>query len=441
MSDVLGFVAYLLMPLVGIGIWRLEVVRRLPLPARLAVAFATGILVTAIVMATMSLLGIQWNRTKLFVILGIIAVLSLLWAQGAGRRAQERARRDGPESPAPRPLPPAPSAPPAPPGKLWLLFVLVLALLTAYGVMTARESAGDLHFFWGPKAVRFFRAGGIDAAYLRQSDYQPAHPDYPPLVPLLYAWSHTLSSGAFSWWAAVASTLLFLFGAVFLIHGASGDGPGSLLVAATLSYAYAIGFAAGGADPPLIFFETLALVAPTFLEKERGSDILAAIGLCGAAWTKIEGATFAIAVILALLVVRRDWRRALRIGAPAAILLGSWVIFVRVAKLLELYRGAAMEVYWNALVPTLRTMARTATYELYALPWIVPVVLLFLGKERRAAALPVVVALLTVGVSVFFYIHLPDPTWWILASAPRVLLTPLLAVLLGALVSWRPRAI
>ncbi|MEP6743927.1 MAG: hypothetical protein ABJB33_00380, partial [Gemmatimonadota bacterium] len=318
---------------------------------------------------------------------------------------------------------------------------LVFVLLTAYGVMTARESAGDLHFFWGPKAVRFFRAGGIDAAYLRQSDYQPAHPDYPPLIPLLYAWSHSLSSGSFSWWGAVAATLLFLFGGVFLIHGASGDGPGTLLAAATLSYAYAIGFAAGGADPPLIFFETLALVALTFLENERGSDILAAIGLCGAAWTKIEGATFAIAVLLALLLVRRDWKRALRIGAPAAVLLGSWVVFVKVARLLELYRGAAMDVYWETLLPTLRTMARTATYDLYALPWLVPIVLLVLGKNRRAATLPVVVAMLTTGVAVFFYIHLPDPTWWILASAQRVLLTPLVALLIAALAAWHPRAI
>jgi hypothetical protein len=68
-------------------------------------------------------------------------------------------------------------------------------------------------------------------------------------------------------------------------------------------------------------------------------------------------------------------------------------------------------------------------------------VLLALGKNRRAAALPLVVVVLTIGVSVFFYIHLPDPTWWILASAPRVLLTPLLALLIASLAAWRPRTI
>jgi len=436
-NDLLGFAAYLLMPMIGIGIWRLDIVRRMPLPARLATAFAAGILATSIVMAMLSLISVQWNRTKLFTILGILAaigarlVITGRRAQGAGRRSGEGDASDSDSPPAPRALLPAP----------WAVLILVFVVLTGYGVLTARESAGDLHFFWGPKAVRFFRAGGIDAAYLRQSDYQPAHPDYPPLVPLLYAWSHTVSSGSLSWWAAVAATVLFLFGAVFLIHGASGDGPGALLVASTLSYAYAVGFAAGGADPPLVFFEALTLVALTFLANERGSDVLAAIGLCGAAWTKIEGATFAIAVVLALLLVRRDWKRALRISAPAAVLLGAWVLFVKLAHLLELYRGAAMDLYWDALPGTLVTMARTATYELYALPWIIPVLLLALGRNRGAASLPLVVAALTAGVSVYFYIHLPDPTWWILASAPRVLLTPLLALLIAALASWRPRAI
>ena len=213
------------------------------------------------------------------------------------------------------------------------------------------------------------------------------------------------------------------------------------LVAATLSYAFAVGFAAGGADPPLIFFQALTLAALTFMKEERGSDLIATIGLAGAAWTKIEGATFWIAVVLALLLVRRDWKRALRISILPAFLLGSWVVFVKAAQLLELYRGAAMDVYWETLAGTLKTMAGTATYELWGVPWLVPLVLLALGRNRRAAALPLVVMILTIGVSIFFYIHLPDPTWWILASAHRVLLTPLLALLVAALAAWRPRPI
>jgi hypothetical protein len=47
--------------------------------------------------------------------------------------------------------------------------------------------------------------------------------------------------------------------------------------------------------------------------------------------------------------------------------------------------------------------------------------------------------LLTFGSAIFYYVHVPDPTWWILSSAPRVLLTPLTALLIAA-VAARSRA-
>ena len=61
-----------------------------------------------------------------------------------------------------------------------------------------------------------------------------------------------------------------------------------------------------------------------------------------------------------------------------------------------------------------------------------------MGDVRRAAA-PLLIALLTFGAAVFFYIHLPDPTWWVLSSAPRVLLTPLTALLIAAVSAWYSR--
>src|SRR6185436_4940586 len=143
------------------------------------------------------------------------------------------------------------------------------------------------------------------------------------------------------------------------------------LLMASLSYAIAIGFAAGGADPPLVLFETLALWALVFLDDARSRDVLAAIGLAGAAMTKVEGATFVIAVVLALLIVRREVKRTLLIAAPAIVIL---------------------------------------------LPWLAPLVLLFLGKRR--AVLPLLVVALTLCATVFFYIHLEEPSWWIAASAP-----------------------
>jgi hypothetical protein len=44
----------------------------------------------------------------------------------------------------------------------------------------------------------------------------------------------------------------------------------------------------------------------------------------------------------------------------------------------------------------------------------------------------VAIAVLTSCATIYFYIHYPDPVWWIESSSPRVILTPLLALLIGA---------
>jgi hypothetical protein len=404
----MAFAAYLLLPLIGLAVWRLESVRRLDLPARIAVAFAAGALITGAVMTLMSIAHLRWSRTALVVILAVIALIGVRASRPhwPGVSPGHVGRRAG------RPAVAAGTA--------------ALLILTLYGLLDARESCGDLHFFWGPKAVRFFREGGISLASMSER----MNPGYPPLLPLLYAWSHTLAR-QFSWFAAVASTALFLFGSVAIVRGTSGDDRGALLMAATLSYTFAVAFAAGGGEPPLVFFETLAIAAMTFID----APVLVAMGLAGAAMLKIEGATFVIAVVIADLLVRRNLKRTLLIAAPAAALLAAWLGFVKYTGLFELYRGAGMPVYFAALPATLLTIAKAASYDLWGLPWIVPIVLVALGKVRRAM-LPLAIAVLTFGAAIFFYIHLPDPTWWILSSAPRVLLTPLTALLIAAVAAW-----
>lgn len=407
----IGFLAYLLLPMVGLAVWRVEAVRRLDLPARLAIALAAGALITGTVMTAMSIAHIPWSRGALLVILGVIAYGGVRashphWPGVSPGHEPRRARR------------PAVAAGTA-----------ALLLLTLYGLLDARESCGDLHFFWGPKAIHFYRNGGIALAQLSER----MNPGYPPLLPLLYAWSNTLAQ-QFSWTAAVLSTALFLFGSVAIVRGASGDDRGALLMAATLSYTIAVAFAAGAGEPPLILFETLAIAALVFLD----SPLLAALGLAGAAMLKIEGATFVIAVVAADLIVRRNIKRTLAIAAPAAVLLAAWLGFVKANGLFELYRGAGMPIYFAAVPKTLITLAKAASYDLWGLPWIVPAIVIALGDVRRAA-LPLLIAFLTFGAAIFFYIHLEDPTWWILSSAPRVLLTPLIALLIAAVAAWYSR--
>jgi hypothetical protein len=407
MTDVLAFAAFLVLPLIGLGIWRVEAVRRLDLPARLAVALAAGALITGAVMTVLSIAHIPWSRTVLVIVLGAIGIVGArssapgTFGRGAGRAA----------------------------ARPYMIGIAIVAVLTTYGLLDARESCGDLHFFWGPKAIHFYRHGGIALADLSER----MNPGYPLLVPLLYAWSNTLAA-QFSWWAAILSTTLFLFGAVTIVRGASGDDRGALLMAATLAYALAIATAAGAGEAPLILFETLAIVAIAIID----SPILAALGLAGAAMIKLEGATFVIAVVVADLIVRRNPKRTAAIAAPAVLLLTAWLGFVKAFHLFEYYRGAVMPMYSEAIPKTLGALPKAASYELWGLPWLAPAIVVALGDFRRAL-FPLLVALLTFGAAFFFYIHLPDPTWWILSSAPRVLLTPLTALLIAAVAAWYSR--
>src|SRR5204863_2394835 len=71
--------------------------------------------------------------------------------------------------------------------------IAAFVLLTIYGVATARETCGDLIYFWGPKGQQFHYAGSIDAGFLGAGDYVLMHSDYPPLLPLLYAWASLIA--------------------------------------------------------------------------------------------------------------------------------------------------------------------------------------------------------------------------------------------------------
>jgi hypothetical protein len=410
MKFALAVAAWLLLPVVGRFALRIDAVRRMPSAGRIAFCGVAGALTTGCVMFTMSVIGLPWTRLSLFLILGAIAAIGFLPVAGD-------------RGPSPQMSRPA------------MLVIAVFLALTTYGALDSRESSGDLHYFWGPKAVRFFRAGHIDTTFLRNPDFYQMHPDYPPLLPLLYGWTNVLS-GDFSWMAALAATPLLLLAIACVVWSTAGDAWGTVLIVATLAQAMAVGFAAGAAEPLLILFETTALAALLFVRDDRSRWQLAALGLAGAAWTKIEGTTFLIAVVVALILVRRQWRESVKIVVPALILIAAWTVFISHAGVLDMYAAAGRyPIHFSALPKTIKLVALAGSYDVFWIPWIVPAVLIAMGDVRRAI-LPLVICVLTICAAVYFYIHADDPTWWIAASAPRVLLTPLMALDLAAIAAW-----
>jgi hypothetical protein len=420
MTDVLGLLAYLVLPLVGLVVWRLDFIRTMPLGPRLGVATAAGALIVALLMSAMSVVGIEWSRTVIFTIFAIVIVVGWRLAVGGWRR------NGALFSPANR-QPATANATFADAG------TAICWLLTLYGTLTARHSCGDLQFTWGPKAIRWFRAGGLDPDVLHT--WPQLTVDYPPLQTLLLAFSNTFAR-QFPWWAAVLASPLFLLALLAVIRGWSRDALGTMLVAATLTYTFTLSYPAGCAEPPLLLFEAIAIAALTFVDDERAQTFLAALGVAGAVFTKLEGATFAVAVFLTILFVQRKPKRAFIVIAPGALFFAAWMTFVFRNDLLYMYGGAKMPIYWSTIPVVLKTLAKVAKFNLWWLPYLVPIVLIAIGNVRRALV-PVAIALLTTGATVYFYVHYPDPVWWIESSSPRVILTPLLALLIGAIAAQR----
>lgn len=414
-TEVLGLLSYLVLPLVGIAVWRLDFVRAMRLPARIAVAGAAGALVVALLLSTFSLVGIEWSRTSLLSVALVISAAGIALVRRAPPVAVE----------------PAPTL-----HRIALTGSAVCWLVTVYATLTARQSCGDLQFTWGPKAIRWFRAGGLDPAVLHT--WPQLTVDYPPLQTLLLAWSNTFAR-QFPWWAAILAGPLFFLALLAVIRTWSRDDVGTLLVASALTWTFTLSYPAGCAEPPLLLFEAIAIGALTFLQDSRAQTFLVSLALAGAVFTKLEGTTFAIAVVLTILIVQRAPRKALVVAAPAALLFGGWMAFVFRNDLLYMYGGAKMPIYWSALPVVLRTLAKVAKFESYWLPWLVPIALIAFGNVRRSLV-PLAIALLTSGATIYFYVHYPDPVWWIESSSPRVLLTPLLALLIAAIAAWRPRA-
>ena len=400
-TELLGLLAYLILPLVGMVFWRVA-----PPGARWAVCTAAGALIVALLMSLLSVLGVEWTRAVLFTLLAVFI--------GAGVYAKRR-------------------SPPNVAPKLdwhWADAGTAIAwLLMLYGTITARSSCGDLAFTWGPKAIRWFRAGGLDPDVLKT--WPQLTVDYPPLQTLLLSLSN-LFSRQFPWWAAVIAGPLFLIPTLAIVRVWSRDAAGTLLMATALAYTCAFAYPHGCAEPPLLLFETIVIAALVFIDHTRTQTFLIALGLAGAVYTKLEGTTFAIAVFLTILIVLRRPRQAFITIAPAALLFGAWMAFVFRNGLYYMYSGATLPIHWSALPVTLKTLAKVAAFELYWLPYLVPIALIAIGNWRRALA-PVAIALLTSGATIYFYIHYPDPVWWIESSSPRVILTPLLALLIGAI--------
>src|SRR5712691_7572338 len=247
MRDALWVAGILFLVFPGMVLWRLPLIARLDLWARLAMAFAGGLAMVTLLLYVYNFAHIPWTRTTVGLPLMAMGVLGF-------RRADLRWVSRG---------------------RLSSILLLVFVALTIYGVATARETCGDIIFFWGPKGQRFHYAGKIDANFLGYNHYYLMHHDYPPLLPLAYAWA-SLVAHRFSWWGALFFTPIALLAMTSAFRGLAAQAVGAerarwyaVLLAAVVGYGFAIGMAGGAAEPPLLLFEVIAIAALTFAGDQR----------------------------------------------------------------------------------------------------------------------------------------------------------------------------
>jgi hypothetical protein len=402
MKDVLFVLGVLLVTCFGLVSWRLPVVRELDLGARLAMAFACGCVVLSALMFVFTLVHVPFTRVTLLIAMAVFAALVV-----KGARIETRQQP---------------------------LFYAVLAL-TTYGLLTARETCGDLIYFWGPKGQRFYLAETIDVGFLAFPHYQLMHPDYPPLLPLVYAFASSIAH-AFSWWGAIFAMLLLLLATALAFRGLAREALGderaavyAMLLTALLAYGYARSMVAGAGEPMLLLFETIAIAALTFRDD---GEVLAAIALAGAAWTKVEGAAFVAIVVVAYALTRRRAVRAALAAVPAAVLVVSWIAFAKSHKFIDQYGRVEQRMHFEALGTIVKTMSLQASYGAFYLPWLAGGVPFAFARNWRRAALPLLVCAGLIASAVYFYLHGDAPVWWIASSAERVLLSALMTLLVAA---------
>ena len=387
-----------------------------------------GMALLGLLLAAFEWSGIPWHPAGILAGLGLAALLGRRLTRGTGGAARSRWPSD----------------------LGWgdgtaLAGFLGFALLAP----TLWITTPDFVYHWGTKAERFLLARGIDWAFLAAGWNSPLHPDYPHLLPSLYA-STALLAGRFH------APSLMLWSALFValtllgareVWRAAGVGRSTRQAAlgflGVASAACATGaLLAGGADLMI----ALALVAalPPLLGLAGGgpaAGLRLGMAAAFAAGAKIEGVP--LAALLAGAFLAGSWWRERRLGwktAAAAVLpplltVVPWLAGVWRHRLFQPANSAPFD--WSRADALLPAMAETASApELHGLPWLVlllPVLLAWPGARARRVR-PFALAA-TAQLLFYLWVYFAstlEPRFYVVSSFARLLLHLLPATVIAA---------
>lgn len=402
------------------------------LPHRQVVYAMAGALVFHLLLTVLDTLGIPWHPLLLA---GLFLLLTAL------------AHRFRP--------------PPADPARLpsdlgwgdgFALFALLVFTLTALTLWTMTP---DFVYHWGLKGTRFFLHRGIDWVWLAHPWNWAVHPDYPNLLPGLYAAS-ALLAGRFEPHAQMLWSSLFFLAMLASAREALrsgwivGDrwiGQATLAAVGLLTAMFGMGHLMAGAADWMIAGAFLAALPALLRPPDRAGDWQIGLAAGFAAAAKIEGMPFALILagtqllrrLLAERNVRDSLRAALRLGLPATAVGIPWLLQVSHYRLfLGSNSGAFDLARADVILPALaEALADPPWHGLSLLVFLGPALLL-VPRTRPVA----VVATLQLLFYLYVYFTAPVETrYYVLTSFSRLVfhLIPALVVAGGVALAGRAR--
>ena len=383
MSALAPLVVALLAVGLGLGAERLVRARIAPrVGLALGVAFAAGLAALHLVLYGASIAGWRWSNGVLAA-LGALGIAALVWG-GLGVERRVGGLRLG-----------------------WGDAVALIALaVLAWHALELRIVLSDFMYHWGLKGEKFFLHRGIDWSFLHGFGAWRTHPDYPTLLPELYALTAILGGG-FAPEPMMAWSVLFALALVAAGRDAlaRGGAPAWAVQAGTAACGLlASGFAlshglVGGAD--WIPAWSLLLALPALAgPPDEGADWRIGAAAAVAAAGKMEGVPLGFfLVVVHLLRALRAGRLRGGIGAattlaragllPALVVL-PWIAQSHRLHLFQATNSGAFSLERLGIVG--RTLADVALDRIwYGLPLLLLAVPWLLGRRRARSAAIVLV--------------------------------------------------
>jgi hypothetical protein len=291
----------------------------------------------------------------------------------------------------------------------------------------------DFVFHWGLKGHRYFLTRTIDFAYLSASWNWPLNPNYPSLLPELFASSAILvgrfSERAMMLWTGVWFALLLLSARETLRRAQVEmvTAQATLAIVAFTAAMVAIGQRLTG-DADWMIALVLVAALPALIDdgNARGDRQIGLIAALAAA-AKTEGLVVAGILVGVRVLDRR--RKEPRLGfpdlvalvVPAGLVVVAWQIAVRIYSLQPPYRIGGFELARTPVIAAgLFDSLNSSAW--HGLSWTMLPLLALVACARRLRPFAVVMTLLLLAYLSVYFTALADVPLLVIASFPRLLL-------------------